>query len=281
MNIYSDEPDLSDDECNYGVVKCKKKYIIKKGASSQNYLEAESTDFQYKSKKYFDKIEFIDNLYDDIISELFLDNVLEYDELIHTNQQYIFTDILRFFIPSPVRNVGSNTVIHTFSQNSHDQNINESLQKSVDKITTRANWENCLMDAKDFFGEDFVKKYMIWKDENIKLIYGKIWSRILTYDQSTKNEAINILKNEIIEGHNKCITGKINRIISSLCGIDKDIQQKISMSQQFTLIFDVLRSKFSKLDPFSIEFLELFKKECLLRNIDENEIDIYIKSINI
>jgi hypothetical protein len=281
MNPHFDEPELFDDECDYGIVKCKKKFIIKKGAPSQNFFDAESSEFQYKSQKYLNKIQFIDDLYDDFISELFFDNVFEYDDLIHINHQYIFNDVLRFFIPSPVRNVGAHTVIHTFSQNSHDQNINESLQISVGKIKTVSSWANSLSDAKQIFGVDFVEKYMDWKDENIKLIYGKIWSRILTYDQSTKNEAINILKTEIIDGHQKCITGKINRIISSLCGIDKDIQQKISMSQQFTLIFDVLRSKFSKLDPFSKEFLELFKNECLERNIDENEIDIYIQSINI
>jgi hypothetical protein len=265
-------------ECEFGVIKCKKKFFIKKGASSQNFEQAESSDFQYKSKKYFDNKQFMKEIQDELNYQLFDDNLLEFDDL-NINFNYVFQDILRFFIPSNVRNVGKHTVIHTFSQNSHDQNINNSLMESISKINDFFDWNTSLSKSIEIFGKIFVDKYLNWNEHNIKLIYGKILYRILTYDHNTKIEAINILKSEIIDGYGYCLTGRINRIISSLCGIDKDIQQKISLSQQFTLIFDALRQKYSYIDIFSNQFIELFKKECYERNIDNLEVELYINSI--
>jgi hypothetical protein len=263
---------------NIGIVKYKNKFFIKKGASSQNYFDAEAQDFQYKNNKQIEYEEFEKEyqnqltLLNDTIDDQYF-NFRSYNLLYQYFQfEYIFN--------TQTRNIGNHTVIHTFEQNSHDQNINNSLQESISKINTFINWNSCIDDAKNYFGIDFVNKYMNWNEIQIQNIYGKIWSRILSYDTKTKNEAIKILKSEIIDGYGKCLTGRINRIISSLCGIDIDIQQKISLSQQFTLIFDALRQKYSNIDIFSNEFIDLFKKECFERNIDNYEVELYIKSIN-
>jgi hypothetical protein len=269
---------------NLGIVKYKNKFIVKNGASSQNYFDAEAQDFQYKNKKKIESDEFEKeyqkqlNIFDDDNN---YDDYDDYDFFIGgTNFNYYLPYEYIFNINIQTRNVGNNTVIHTFEQNSHDQNINSSLQESISKINTFINWNSCIDDAIKYFGVEFVNKYMNWNEIQIQNIYGKIWSRILSYDTQIKNEAIKILKSEIINGYGKCLTGRINRIISSLCGIDIDIQQKISLSQQFTLIFDALHQKYSNIDIFSNEFIDLFKKECFERNIDNYEVELYIKSIN-
>jgi hypothetical protein len=284
-NDFDDDFDNDFDDSkinNIGIIKYKKKFLVKKGASSQNYFDAEAQDFQYKNKKQIEYEEFEKEYQKqlNIIHNHHEDEVFDDEFLIgNTNfnwvlpYEYIFNDYIQ------TRNIGNHTVIHTFEQNSHDQNINSSLQESISKINTFIDWNSCLDEANNIFGKKFVKKYMNWNEIQIQNIYGKIWSRILSYDTQTKNEAIKILKNEIIEGYGKCLTGRINRIISSLCGIDNDIQQKISLSQQFTLIFDALRQKYSNIDIFSNQFIHLFKNECIERNIDKFEIDLYIESI--
>jgi hypothetical protein len=277
--------DYDDDEFNttIGIVKYKNKYKFKKGASSQNYFDAEALDFQYKTKKQIEYEEFLKDFDKEMEIEYQndIDDLINDDFFIRGNDIFDYYDLPHNFIfDTNTRNVGKNTVIHTFEQNSHDKNIHSSLNESISKINTFTDWISCINDAKKYFGIEFVHKYMDWKEYDIQVVYGKIWSRILSYDLETKLEAINILKSEIIAGYHKCLTGRINRIISSLCGIDNDIQQKISLSQQFTLIFDALRQKYSNIDIFSNKFIELFRIECIERKIDINEIELYIQSIN-
>jgi hypothetical protein len=158
------------------------------------------------------------------------------------------------------------TNVYTDNQSVHNHSIQESLRKSM---------QNLMKDTSNL-SEEFIKYKFNTTEIHSTLnlseqdIYELVLNRI--YQSKDKEELLKILDKQIEEGKLQCFTGRITRLVSTLCGFFDDIQLNISDNQQIGVILNMLRDKYE-----GHALIVEFKKELEQRGFTQDIIEDWLK----
>jgi hypothetical protein len=169
-----------------------------------------------------------------------------------------------------VNRISSHTV-STDDQSAHRSSIYKSIVKVLEKFNKVPCYRNIadvkksnLLDEKslallDEFIEEHKEAYKYkpggrLSGMNYEEIFLHVWDRIMTH----KDRAVllDILKEQIIDSDRYCYTGKVGRIISTLCGFYDDIEITITETEEIQNFVSSAVSKFNdSLEPFDTSYI--------------------------
>lgn len=215
-------------------------------------------------------------------------NITLYDDMPHLddlplvepapNDNILVQDNHVYFNPESVHNTYIQGCIKTSIQNimKDEQNI------SIPNIRSQIIHDNILtQEVKELIIEYSISNEVQQYLNNITytILLQAVWQRIQKHEEST--EIKKILIQEIIEGKDKCFTGKLAQLVNSLVGYYDDVQINISQNEQINLIILNIRNKLiEENDEIDNEqWQTLVTQELIERGYSESITNIWIKAI--
>lgn len=148
--------------------------------------------------------------------------------------------------------------IYDDPQNTHDTHVVKSVNLSINNILKDDQPDfNCTLLHKENLDDNIVKEIIkVLFDTTVHSVYlvsygeifAYVWQRIQVSEH--KQELMKILSNNILESSDKCLTGKINSLISTLSGFYDDVKIQIS---DYSRISAVVISCKTKIVPYDSE----------------------------
>lgn len=183
--------------------------------------------------------------------------------------------------------------IYDDEQNVHDPTIQKTARESISKLINRT--DICKYDKDKLIEiikeDDIIKnKEQVLKDCELTELYSELqitypevlWYVLQTikkdFDEETQKEIKRIFDEDVDEGKDKCLTGKINRAVNSLSGFSDNVNINISENEQMGNIVIKVKKKHGDnydVDKVKEEVYAEFKE----RNFSEENIQIFIDNI--
>jgi Leucine-rich repeat (LRR) protein len=139
---------------------------------------------------------------------------------------------------------------------SHEYNKSEDIAKIIDDMEVEPNVNSLL---KSYVGCDYIHSVL-------HLTFAEVLEPVLDYisKHPDKLELVKILADEIVASEDKCLQGRLSRLISVLAGYHPSVNINISQNEQIGNVVVMLKAKFKSMDID--EFVKIFRLELQERN---------------
>lgn len=166
----------------------------------------------------------------------------------------------------------------------HNTNISESIKLCIKELEEKY-YKYDHIDYKNIFGKkmETIEDIVIINKFTIKQMMATIMK--LAKENNVEKELIPIIIDELEDGQNYCISGKIGRLLTSIMGFNLiNNVITVSINEEIMAKYDIISKRIQKeIGENNIEFTERLRKEfeseLKILGIHQNEIDDWVKEI--
>lgn len=154
------------------------------------------------------------------------------------------------FLNTEIPTISENEVVYENTQNVHNIFIESSVGKSIANIIKDNYVVNHNETVASILESNLINKSLVFEffedskkinEVDYKTLFCFVWNRIQKHE--CKNNIITILDNELDDSKDKCLTGKISRLVNCLVGFYDDVNIEISVNDQLSSIVCQIKKK--------------------------------------
>lgn len=176
--------------------------------------------------------------------------------------------------------------VYSDGQNVHNSSIQKSVSDSINNLLKdeiNIGLGTCLNEIEKCVSESQFDEINRWCSDNIIHSYLNIkysdlilyvWNRIRSSEH--KSDLIEILKSNINDSISYCFTGRLNKLLNTLCGFYDDVHIRISDREQANNVLYLLIKRYSDKDQIK----KHLRNELEERSTEADIIEEYIKIVD-